>query len=197
MSDVMVEKGMKTLEPVELKLKQASAVLGVTRKELQNLVQFGVVKPRRRKGVFFFDTATLCQAQVAEYLKSALGTPTNRLSAFAEAFSEWMKTVPGQPDAVVFKSHVPYSALLIEVKVPFKDLYERLEQRLRRVDLYRDLPRGRKRPGWRQDFLSAINEAAQDLDNISPEEIQQLVRDHRKRKKQQPEISVVAETAGV
>ena len=30
------------MEPVELKLKQASAVLGMPTKELQNLVQFGV-----------------------------------------------------------------------------------------------------------------------------------------------------------
>lgn len=94
---------MQTTKQVELKLKQASAVLGMPRKELQNLVQFGVVKPRRRKGVFFFDTSALCHAQVAEYLKSALGTPTNRLSAFTNVFSNWMKTVPGRPDAIVFK----------------------------------------------------------------------------------------------
>ena len=35
------------------KLKQASAVLGMPTKELQNLVQFGVVKPRRRSGSIF------------------------------------------------------------------------------------------------------------------------------------------------
>ena|SRR5256885_10817336 len=35
------------------KLKQASAVLGMPTKELQNLVQFGVVKPRRRRGSIF------------------------------------------------------------------------------------------------------------------------------------------------
>ena len=33
-----------------LKLKQASAVLQIEPKELQNLVQFGVVKPRRSEG---------------------------------------------------------------------------------------------------------------------------------------------------
>ena len=43
------------MEPVELKLKQASAVLGMPTKELQNLVQFGVIKPRRRRGLYFFD----------------------------------------------------------------------------------------------------------------------------------------------
>jgi hypothetical protein len=34
------------MQGVELKLKQASAVLGVPPKELQNLVQFGVLRPR-------------------------------------------------------------------------------------------------------------------------------------------------------
>jgi hypothetical protein len=188
---------MQTTEHVELKLKQASAVLGISRKELQNLVQFGVVKPRRRKGVFFFDKSALCEAQVAEYLKSALGTPSTRLSAFANAFSDWMKTVPGEPDAIVFKSQVPYSALLIEVKVPFKQLCARLQERLRRVDLYRDLPRGRKRAGWRQEFLSALQEAATDLEDVSPEEIKQTVRGYRRRKRGQPEISVVGEGAAV
>ena len=36
------------MKTVELKLKQASAVLGVDPKELQNLVQFKVLRPSRR-----------------------------------------------------------------------------------------------------------------------------------------------------
>ena len=45
------------MQAVELKLKQASAVLGMPTKELQNLVQFGVMKPRRRRGS---TSLTLC-----------------------------------------------------------------------------------------------------------------------------------------
>jgi len=49
-----------------LKLKQASAVLRVEPKELQNLVQFGVVKPKRVGMVpIFFDKETLLTAKVA------------------------------------------------------------------------------------------------------------------------------------
>lgn len=186
---------MRVMQPVELKLKQASAVLGVSRKELQNLVQFRVVRPRRRRGVFFFDRSALCQAQIAEYLKSTLGTSTSRLSAFVSAFSDWFKTAPGQPDTIVFKSQVPYSTVLVEVKVPFRQLCESLDQRLQRVDLYRDLPRGRKRRGWRRDFLSVLEEAAAELGDVSPAEIQKTVREYRKTSKQKPEISVVAEPA--
>jgi len=42
-----------------LKLKQASTVLQIEPKELQNLVQFGVVKPRRLEGTYFFDADAL------------------------------------------------------------------------------------------------------------------------------------------
>lgn len=58
---------------VELKLKQASAVLGVPQKALQNLVQARVLKPRRRLGLYYFDTSLLLQATVALYLKNRWG----------------------------------------------------------------------------------------------------------------------------
>ena len=48
-----------------LKLKQASAVLKVEPKELQNLVQFGVVKPKRVDGIYLFDKEALLTAKVA------------------------------------------------------------------------------------------------------------------------------------
>ncbi len=47
------------MQAVELKLKQASAVLGMPTNELHNLVQFGAVKPRRRYGLYVFDTVCL------------------------------------------------------------------------------------------------------------------------------------------
>jgi hypothetical protein len=65
-----------------LKLKQASAVLQIEPKELQNLVhvQFGIVKPKRFEGTYFFDTNTLMVAKVAFCLKESLGTRTSVLS---------------------------------------------------------------------------------------------------------------------
>ena len=61
---------------VQLKLKEASFVLGVSPKDLQNLVQFGVLHPRRQDRFFVFDSPTLLQAKVAFYLKESLGTST-------------------------------------------------------------------------------------------------------------------------
>jgi hypothetical protein len=97
------------MQAVELKLKQASAVLGMPTKELQNLVQFGVVKPRHRRGLYVFDTLCLYQAQVAGHLKLTLGTPANKLAEFVEAFSEFLKKSENElPDVLVFKSSSKY-----------------------------------------------------------------------------------------
>ena len=69
-----------------LKLKQASAVLKVEPKELQNLVQFGVVKPKRVDGTYLFDRETLLTAKVAFRLKESLGTRANVLLKLIDVF---------------------------------------------------------------------------------------------------------------
>ena len=72
---------------MELKLKQASAVLGVAPKDLQNLVQFKVLRPTRRDSFYWFDNRLLLEAKVALYLKESLGTSTEVLALFARALS--------------------------------------------------------------------------------------------------------------
>jgi hypothetical protein len=75
-----------SVPPRALKLKQASAVLKVPPKELQNLVQFGVVKPRRVEGTYVFDKETLLTAKVAFRLKESLGTRANVLTRLIDVF---------------------------------------------------------------------------------------------------------------
>jgi len=60
------------VQTVELKLKQ-QRVLGMPTKELQNLVQFGVVSRGAADSTFF--TRYALPGQVACHLKLALGTP--------------------------------------------------------------------------------------------------------------------------
>src|SRR5690349_23709818 len=79
---------MLFMQNVPLKLKQASAVLGVSPKELQNLVQFGVLRPFRRDRVCWFDTGLLLQAKVAFYLKDSLGSSSDLLARFTTALSQ-------------------------------------------------------------------------------------------------------------
>ena len=75
------------MERIELKLKQASAVLGVAPKDLQNLVQFKVLTPIRRDSFFWFDKRLLLEAKIALYLKESLGTSTEVLALFTRALS--------------------------------------------------------------------------------------------------------------
>jgi hypothetical protein len=177
-----------------LKLKQASAVLQVEPKELQNLVQFGVVKPQRSAGTYFFDMKMLLAAKVALYLKESLGTRTSVLSKLMNAFSESEEKLRAEnPTYVVFNCRLTAEEEPIKLGVPFRALEEQVTERMNRADLYKDLPRGRKRRGWKKEFLESLTEAAKDIGEISEEEILRTVRTYRKEKRA-PEITVAAES---
>lgn len=183
------------MRAIHLKLKQASAVLETQPKELQNLVQFGVVKPKQRGGLFVFDATTLYAAKVALFLKTALGTNTELLSEFTEVLINRLRSFQEERlDVLVFKSRPSPGGIAVEVKVPFRELAQRLEERLRRVDLYKDLPRGRKRPGWKKEFLATLRQAAEEMGDVSSKEALTAVRRYRNENKQRPEVTVEAET---
>ena len=176
------------------KLKQASAVLRIEPKELQNLVQFGVVKPRRSEGTYFFDADTLLVAKVASYLKECLGTRTSVLSRLMEAFSASEEELKSEnPKYVVFHCRLADEEEPIQLGVPFRALGAQIEERMSRADLYRDLPRGKKRRGWKREFLASLAEAAKDIEEASEEEILRTVRSYRKGRRA-PEITVIAQS---
>src|SRR5713101_2365418 len=167
-----------------LKLKQASAVLQIQPKELQNLVQFGVVKPRRSEGTYFFDTNALLVAKVASYLKESLGTRTSVLSKLMEAFSaceEKLKTE--NPKYIIFNCRLAAEEEPIKLGVPFRTFGEQIEERMGRADLYKDLPRGSKRWGCEEGFVEGRTEASKDTGEIGEEEILRAVRTYRKEKR--------------
>ena len=177
-----------------LKLKQASAVLQVEPKDLQNLVQFGVVKPKRSAGTCYFDRSTLLVAKVALYLKDSLGTRTSILSKLMDAFSGSEEKLKAEnPAYVLFTCRIAPEEEPIKLGVPFRALEEQIEERMSRVDLYRDLPPGRKRRGWKKDFLESLAQAARDIGEVPDEEILRTVRSYR-RERRAPEITVAAET---
>jgi len=178
----------------KLKLKQASGVLQIQPKELQNLVQFGVVKPMRSGGAYLFDAKSLLIAKVASYLKESLGTRTSVLSKLMEVFSERGEKLRAEnPDYVVFKCRLGTEEEPIKLGVPFRSFGEQIEERMEKAQLYKDFPRGRKRRGWKKDFLKSLTEAAKDIGEISEEEISRIVRTSR-RGKRTPEITVAAES---
>src|SRR6266496_2403387 len=163
------------MQSLTLKLKQASAVLGVPPKDLQNLVQLGVIRPARRNSVCWFDTNLLLEA--------------------TEAFSKnFGKASLGELGDICLRSRPVNGTDAVEIKIPVRSLAQELEEQIPLASAYKDLPKGRKRAGWRKDFLRSVQKAAADLGNISEEEILKTVREYRSGRKKLPEITVVART---
>jgi hypothetical protein len=181
------------MQMVELKLKQASAVLGVDSKDLQNLVQFKVLLPPRRNSYYWFDNRLLLEAKVAFYLKESLGTSTEMLARFTQALSQKLKeSEPVRFRYVWLRSRPARGRESIEVRIPLRNLAKELEQQLPRGAVYRDLPRGRKRPGWKREFARSLEAAARDLSGVTESQIAEAIRGYRAEKKRSPEITVGA-----
>ncbi len=179
------------MQAVELKLKQASAVLGVSPKDLQNLVQLNVLKPSRRDSYYWFNTRRLLEAKVAFYLKESLGASTEVLARIAQAISssvsdeDWARIRYLRLDCRPARGREA-----IEVRIPLRKLARELEEQLPRAQLYRDLPRGRKRAGWKRELARTLEAAADDLAGVTREQIRSAIRGYRAEKKGLPEITV-------
>ncbi len=180
------------MQTVALKLKQASVVLGVPPKDLQNLVQLGVIRPARRNGVFWFDTNLLLQAKVAFYLKESLGSSSDLLARFTEALAQDLDQMEMKNlRDICLRSRPLNGADAVEIKIPVRSLARELEDQIPLASACKDLPRGRKRKGWKR-ALQSLQNAAADLGNISEEKILSTVREYRSARKKPPEITVVA-----
>jgi hypothetical protein len=175
----------------ELKLKQASAVLGVPPKDLQNFVQAGVLRPRRVGAIYYFSRKTLISARVALYLKDSLGASTRYLSKFTRAVSEVPGFATGEAETVRVqvgtRDEQPVSIL-----IPLRGLVADLDERMPLAELARDLPRGRKRAGWKEDLRTALKRGAIDLEGVTQAEIAKSIKGYR-RERRKPELTVVAE----
>lgn len=181
------------MRTISLKLKQASIVLGVPPKDLQNLVQMGVIRPALRRNVCWFDTNVLLEAKVAFYLKESLGSSSELLARFTEAFSQNMdKAQMRDLRDICLRSRPLNGTDAVEIKIPVRSLARELEEQIPLASAYKDLPKGRKRPGWKKDFLRSVQKAGADLGDISEEEILKTVRESRSVRKKLPEITVVA-----
>jgi hypothetical protein len=179
------------MQQIELKLKQASAVLGATPKDVQNLVQFRLVRPRRRNGVYWFDANALLTANVVLYLKDSLGASTASLLRVIQAAARVPGFIEGTAETLSITFRRSSSRRPLEIRIPLRLLAEDLEKRLPLAEAARDLPRGRKRPGWKREFRTAAQEAASALGNVSDADVMKAIREYRSGK---PELKVVAET---
>jgi hypothetical protein len=178
------------VEAIELKLKQASAVLGVAPKDLQNLVQFKVLRPIRRDSFYWFDNRLLLEAKVALYLKESLGTSTEVLALFTRALSNLKCEDVATARYLSLRSRPSKGREPVEVRIPIRDLAEELNEQLPLAAVYKDLPRGRKRPGWKREFTRSLEAAAADLSGVSESQVAEGIRGFRAEKSKLPEITV-------
>ena len=182
-----------SMQTVTLKLKQASIVLGVRPKDLRNLVQLGVIRPVRRDRLCWFDTNLLLKARIAFYLKESLGSSSDLLARFTDAISQSLdEASPSNLTDVCLRSRPINGTDAVEIKIPVRSLARELEEQIPLASAYKDFPKGRKRPGWKKDFLRSLQRAAAGLGDTSEEEILRTVRESRVGRKKQPEITVVA-----
>lgn len=178
------------METPGLKLKQASAVLGVSPKSLQNLVQFRVLRPIRQNSYYWFDNRLLLEAKVALYLKESLGASTEVLTLFTRALSRLKNEDVKKVRYLSLRSRPASGREPVEVRIPIRDLANELDEQLPLASLHRDLPRGRKRPGWKLEFTRALTAAADDLSGITESQIAAAIRGFRTEKRRLPEITI-------
>lgn len=178
------------MQTSRLKLKQASAVLGVSPKSLQNLVQFKVLRPVRRDSFYWFDNRLLLEAKIALYLKESLGTSTEVLIRFARALSRLKDDDVKKVRYLSLRSRPASGREPVEVRIPIRDLANELDEQLPLAGLHRDLPRGRKKPGWKRDFTRALTTAADDLSGVTESQIAAAIRGFRTEKQKLPEITI-------
>jgi len=179
------------MQTVELKLKQASVVLGVAPKDLQNLVQFKVLRPLRRNSFYWFDNRLLLEAKVAFYLKESLGTSTEVLARFTHALSKSLKQEnPSKSRYVWLQSRPATGGEPIEVRIPIRTLAKELDRQLPRAALHPDLPRGRKRAGWKRELTRSLDAAAGDLSGVTEAQIVEAIHRYKAGKKRTPEITL-------
>lgn len=175
----------------ELKLKQASAVLGVPPKDLQNFVQTGVLRPRRTGPLCYFDRKTLVSAKVAIYLKDSLGASTRYLSRFTKAMAQVPGFASDAPEVVCLRSSSG-DEQPISILIPLRMLVAELDERLPLAEQARDLPRGRRRAGWKEELKAALREGATDLQGVSASDAARTIKAYR-RARRKAEPTVVAE----
>lgn len=178
---------------VQLKLKEASFVLGVSPKDLQNLVQFGVLRPRRQDRFFVFDSPMLLQAKVAFYLKESLGTSVPLLARFTkEIFKEMPMSKRGQARNISILSRPLRGKNPVRIEVPLQALAAELESQMPVTESSRNRSQTNERSRWKGEITRTFTEAADDLKGITEREILDEIKRYRAERKKSPEITVVA-----
>jgi hypothetical protein len=184
------------MQTVEFKLKQASAILGVSAKDLQNLVQLKVIRPARRDNLYWFNNRLLLEAKVAFYLKESLGSSSELVSVFTQMLSHSIgESDPRKRRFVSLRSRPALGTQSIEIKIPIGSLARELEEQFPKAALQPDLARGRRRAGWRAGMSRAFEDAARQMSDVSIGQVNEAIRQHRSLRRALPEVTIVDDAA--
>jgi hypothetical protein len=180
-------KDERDMPTIQLRLKEASEVLGVAPKDLQNLVQFGVLQPQRKDRFFVFDSALLLEAKVAFYLKESLGTSVPLLARFnKEIFS-----VPlGSKSNISILSRPLRGKEAIKIEVPLRALAAELEAQL--PVRGSATSNGTRSANWKKEISRTFERASDDLKKTSKKGLLNEIKLYRAQRRKTPEITVVA-----
>lgn len=181
------------MRQVQLKLREASAVLGVSPKELQNLVQFGVIEPKREDRFHVFDAGTLLQAKVAFYLKDSLGVSVPMLARFSKALAKHSRPTRTRPlSNVSIRSMPAQGPEAVRVEVPLMALAAELNSRLEQSTRGSSGTGTQSREEWRSAALRTFEAVSEELGDVSQAEIRKDIQSYRAEKRRVPEITVIA-----
>jgi len=182
------------MQTIQLKLPEASAILGVAPKDLQNLVQFGVLQPPRKDRFFVFDAALLLEAKVAFYLKESLGTSVPLLARFTrEIFKDAQKSQAGLFSNVSILSRPVRGKEAVRIEIPLQALAAELEAQLPASESLLKGTSGRTSKGWKAEITRTFEEASDDLKDVTEREILDEIKLYRAERRKTPEITVVAQ----
>ena len=182
------------MQAVQLKLKQASAGRsGVppkgTARTSFNSVSCGLGGGRI---VFWFELNLLLQAKVAFYVKASLRPTTEYLALLTKEVSR-VDLFTTNWDDLLLTSSPGKGRSPIEIKIPLGELKKELEEGMPLAEAVCDLPRGRKRPGWKKEFLATLRQAGDEIGEISEQDILKKIKTYRSERKKPPEIKLVAQ----
>jgi hypothetical protein len=185
---------VKTMQTIQFKLREASAILGVAPKDLQNLVQFGVLQPQRKDRFFVFDAALLLEAKVAFYLKESLGTSVPLLARFTRAiFKDVQRSKSGLFSNVSILSRPARGKEAVRIEIPLQALAAELDAQLPAPESLRKGTSGRASKSWKEEIARTFESASDDLKGVTEREILDEIRLYRAQQRKTPEITVVAQ----
>ena len=183
------------MTPVQLKIGQVAAVVGIPSKQLQNDVDAGYVRPavggQGRGSVRLFSVDNVVQLTVLALLVQAYGLERRRAATMLAHV--WPPRLTKHhkvlliPPAPTARS----TGLALEpIRLPLRAIMEATEQRIAQVlATYREKRRGRP-AGWAQQMRQALADLSEPLQQVNDKQIQHTIAAYRAARRRRVSKSI-------